>query len=317
MSTTSTTKKTVLITGASGLLGRAAFAAFTKAGYNVVGTAFSRTSPPFVKLDLNDAEAVADLFAASLPLAGVVNTAAERRPDVAAKDAAGTRALNSQAPVQLAKLCEQHNIPFIHLSTDYVFDGKKPPYKEEDEPNPLNFYGETKLEGERAVLDANKSTAIVLRLPVLYGNVEYPGESAINVLVEAVVKAYEQRLPASVKMDHVGIRYPTNVEDVARVLVDLVEKTPIPAGLLQFSSQERYTKYEVALMAARIIGYPDTSFIEADMSAETNPSSAVSRPKDTQLSVDKLQSLDISTKTVSFSDWWRNHLATNLSKYTV
>jgi S-adenosylmethionine synthetase len=87
-------------------------------------------------------------------------------------------------------------------------------------PHPPNLYGETKWEGEKAVLEAfesagKKGWATVLRVPVLYGSAESNGESAVNVLMDSLWKAQEK--DAAVKMDHWAIRYPTNTEDVGRV----------------------------------------------------------------------------------------------------
>lgn len=74
----------------------------------------------------------------------------------------------------------------IYISTDYVFDGTAPPYEVEDKPNPLQFYGETKLGGEEAIKSVYPE-AVILRVPILYGDTEYNGESAINVLIDVVL----------------------------------------------------------------------------------------------------------------------------------
>lgn len=77
----------------------------------------------------------------------------------------------------------------IYMSTDYVFDGTTPPYEVEDKPNPLNFYGQTKLDGEEAIKSVYPE-AVILRVPILYGSTEYNGESAINVLIDAVLVGF-------------------------------------------------------------------------------------------------------------------------------
>jgi len=103
-----------------------------------------------------------------------------------------------------------------------VFPGTEgdAPYEVTSTPKPPNLYGETKHEGEKAVLGEFKAAGkagmgVVLRVPVLYGEAESPAESAVNVLMDAVWKAQEKN--ASVKMDHWALRYPTNTEDVGRV----------------------------------------------------------------------------------------------------
>jgi dTDP-4-dehydrorhamnose reductase len=148
--------------------------------------------------------------------------AANRFPDRCDKDPEGTRALNVTATESLASLCATRDIFLIYISTDYVFPGKPgdAPYATDATPQPTNLYGQTKLDGEHAILDVFKKfnktgLGVVLRVPVLYGDAEMPSESAVNVLMESVWKAQEP--DAKVHMDHWALRYPTNTEDVGRV----------------------------------------------------------------------------------------------------
>jgi len=149
--------------------------------------------------------------------------AANRFPDQCDKDPEGTRALNISASSSLAKLCAAQSIVLIYISTDYVFPGTEgdAPYQVTSIPKPPNLYGETKWEGEKAVLAEYKKVGkggwgVVLRVPVLYGEAEKPAESAVNVLMDTIWKAQEKN--ANIKMDHWALRYPTNTEDVGRVL---------------------------------------------------------------------------------------------------
>jgi hypothetical protein len=148
--------------------------------------------------------------------------AANRFPDKCDSDPEGTRALNIAASASLAKICAAKSIFLIYISTDYVFPGTEgdAPYEADSTPKPPNLYGETKYEGEKAVLREYESAGkpgwgVVLRVPVLYGEAESPSESAVNVLMDAVWKAQDRN--AGIKMDHWAIRYPTNTEDVGRV----------------------------------------------------------------------------------------------------
>lgn len=148
--------------------------------------------------------------------------AANRFPDKCDKDPEGTIALNVAASASLAKLCAASSILLIYISTDYVFPGTEgdAPYEVTSAPKPPNLYGETKLGGEKAVLEeyekvGKKGWGVVLRVPVLYGEAESPAESAVNVLMDAVWNVQEEG--KVVKMDHWALRYPTNTEDVARV----------------------------------------------------------------------------------------------------
>ena len=82
----------------------------------------------------------------------VINTAAYTAVDEAEQEPEAAFALNAHAPGRIAAFCREHRLPLVHVSTDYVFDGTAShPYHETDEPAPINIYGQSKLEGERAV----------------------------------------------------------------------------------------------------------------------------------------------------------------------
>ena len=99
----------------------------------------------------------------------VINTAAWTAVDAAEEHEREAYALNRDAPSLLARVCARHDIPLIHISTDYVFDGKKgKPYTETDETNPLNVYGRSKLAGEEAVRDSG-AKHVILRVSWLFG----------------------------------------------------------------------------------------------------------------------------------------------------
>lgn len=122
-----------------------------------------------VPLDLLDTDAFATLLHDFAPDV-IVHTAAERRPDVVERDPDRSHTLNAEVPGRIASICKDagKQTRLIYISTDYVFDGSRPPYQVDSEPNPLNAYGTSKLLGERAVAEhgqAGKTTS--LRVPVL------------------------------------------------------------------------------------------------------------------------------------------------------
>jgi len=216
----------------------------------------------------------------------------------------------------LAKLCAERSILLIYISTDYVFPGTEgdAPYEITSTPKPPNLYGETKHEGEKAVLAEYEKTgksgqAVVLRVPVLYGEGE-PEESAIGVLVNSVWKAQEK--DAKIKMDHWALRYPTNTEDVGRVLVDIAAKylesedaSKLPP-ILQFSSEDKFTKYEICQQFAEILGLPLDGMVA---NTEGNdPNASVQRPYDCHLSTKALKDLGINVATMDFMGFWRREM---------
>lgn len=235
----------------------------------------------------------------------------------------------------MARLCATRSVLLIYLSTDYVFSGRpgEAPYAADAPTGPTNLYGQTKLDGELAVLSEYRTAGkeglgVVLRVPVLYGTAESPAESAVNVLMDIVQKAQEPG-ETKIMMDHWALRYPTNTEDVARVChgtrggsftfyptspltlsLDIAVRYLCADGVrthprvLQFSSEDKYTKYEMCeLFAREIMGLP-MGRIEAN--AEGNdPGASVQRPYDCHLSTQELKDLDINVSTQNFVAWWR------------
>lgn len=181
-------KPRVLITGASGLLGRAIMQQFSNSDrWEVLGLAHSRVAEALKKVDLLDFDETKRIVNDFKPHV-LIHAAAERRPDVVENDEETCMKMNVDVTETLAKAMNELNrdlkIPqhfMLYISTDYVFDGTSPPYKPLDETNPLNKYGKSKVAGER-VMQSYHPDGGILRIPVLYGNVEYLMESAVTGL---------------------------------------------------------------------------------------------------------------------------------------
>ncbi|XP_036247596.1 methionine adenosyltransferase 2 subunit beta [Molothrus aeneus] len=279
----------VLITGATGLLGRAVFKEFNENNWNAVGCGYRRAQPRFEHVNLLDSIAVHDIIHDFQPHV-IVHCAAERRPDVVEGQPDAASQLNVAASANLAKEAAGVRAFLIYISTDYVFDGTSPPYKETDVPNPLNFYGKTKLEGEKAVLENNEDTA-VLRIPVLYGEVERLEESAVTVMFDKV-----QFSNKSANMDHWQQRFPTNVKDVAAVCRQLAEKRmldPSIKGTFHWSGNEQMTKYEMACAIADAFNLPSSHL----RPITDSPVVGALRPRNAQLDCSKLEMLGIGQRT--------------------
>lgn len=218
----------------------------------------------------------------------------------------------------MAKLAAEKDTLLIYISTDYVFPGVPgdAPYEADAEPRPTNLYGQTKLDGEKATLEAfdqagKQGLGVVMRVPVLYGHGEMPAESAVNVLMDSVWKAARGQ---EVKMDHWAIRYPTNTEDIGRVCHDISEKylsvtndqkDSLPR-ILQFSSEDRMTKYEICQLFGEIMGLPIEN-IKANTEGN-DPNASVQRPYDCHLSTKALKDLGIDVSTCDLTGWWRREV---------
>lgn len=220
--------------------------------------------------------------------------------------------MNIDVSRKLAHATASRSILLIYISTDYVFSGKpgEAPYDVDALTQPPNLYGQTKLDGEKAVLEETEANrlGIILRVPVLYGTAEEPKESSVNVLMETVWKAQEN--DANIVVDDWAQRYPTNTEDVGRVCLDLGSKylavheaEPSIGRIFQFSSEDRFTKFEICQLFAEIMGLP-LNGVRGQQAAGDDPHASVQRPYDTHLSSQSLKDLGINVQTQSFKAWW-------------
>jgi dTDP-4-dehydrorhamnose reductase len=285
----------VAILGASGLLGRAvADELAQQADWQVVSTAFRRVGPHQVALDIRNAQAVAQFIDREAPDA-VVIAAAERRPDICEHDPALARALNVDAVRYVAEAANRRGAWVLSISTDYVFDGTHPPYRHDAEPSPLNAYGRSKLEGERALTETS-AAGCVLRLPLLYGPIVDWTESAVTSLVPAIAASADTAPEAKgAVMDAWAIRYPTFTPDVAFVIRQMLERHArgeAISGIVQWSGAEPMTKYEIAIRLAKALRLD-----HARLTAQHTPTDATPRPHNCHLDSGRLEALGIGRRT--------------------
>jgi len=308
---------TVLVTGATGLLGREVMEAFSRAGWVTVGQGYSRAAPPkILKANLENIDEIEKLLDEAKPAPQVVvHCAANRSPDQCDKNPEQARKINVEATRTLAQATSSRSILFIYISTDYVFPGAEgeAPYEASSSTKPTNLYGEMKRDGEIVTLEATHDSGlgVILRVPVLYGPTKNNSESAVNVLLDMVYKAQDPN--SGIKMDDWAQRYPTNTEDVARVCKDIAEKylqekdhiSSLPR-ILQFSSEDQMTKYEICEKLAQILGVPLPGMVRNKQG--NDPNATVQRPFNTKLSTKELRDLGIDVWTQDFIAWWRRQL---------
>lgn len=197
----------ILVTGVSGQLGHALAQrlALREGEYKAVGR------PDF---DFEKPETIKACFEQARPTL-VINAAAYTAVDKAESEPKSAFACNHLGPLALAHLCEAADIPLIHISTDYVFDGKKgSPYLESDPTNPAGVYGASKRDGEAAVL-ATQAKAIILRTAWVYSS---HGKNFAKTMIEA-----GRRMPAlRVVADQCGS--PTEAGDLANAILAIVDR---------------------------------------------------------------------------------------------
>jgi dTDP-4-dehydrorhamnose reductase len=197
----------ILITGASGQLGRE-----LALGAAARGVPFRAVSRP--EFDFESRESVAACVTATNPSL-VINAAAYTAVDAAETNEAAARAGNHTGPLQLAELCAGANIPLLHVSTDYVFDGEKgAPYVETDATNPTGVYGATKRDGEVAIL-ATDAPAMIFRTAWVYAA---HGKNFARTMLAAARRRPDLRVVA----DQRGT--PTAAPDLAAALLTVAAR---------------------------------------------------------------------------------------------
>ena len=297
-------KKKVLITGASGLLGRELLRHFTREGWECLGLAFSRAREGLMKVDLCQRKEVEKVLEDFQPHV-IVHAAAERRPDVMAKQEEQAKALNVGATELLTLLCQQRGVFLLYISTDYVFDGKAPPYQTDAATNPLNTYGLSKRDGEVVVRRYNN--AAVLRVPVLYGEVEALSESAVTTILSAVLNSSQPS-----KLSDYERRYPTHVQDVAQMCQSLVSRQQAEpgagVGTWHCSGDECLTKYSMACAMGEVFGLRTSHLVPV-----REPSSGAPRPYDCRLDCTSTRTAFPCTQT-TFRDGIRSVLQSFATK---
>jgi dTDP-4-dehydrorhamnose reductase len=146
----------------------------------------------------------------------IINCAAYTAVDKAETDKINANCINHLAASHLATISKEYGLPFIHISTDYVFDGENHrPYIEDDNTSPNGVYGQTKLDGENAILDINPSNSIIIRTSWVYS-------SFGSNFVKTMLRLGKERDTLSVIFDQVGT--PTYAKDLAQAVLDILPK---------------------------------------------------------------------------------------------
>lgn len=215
----------------------------------------------------------------------IINAAAYTAVDAAERDAAQAFAVNREGAAWLAGIAAERGVPFVHVSTDYVFDGAKTSaYVEDDETGPLGVYGRSKLEGEQAVLRAYPR-AIVCRTAWVYSPYG-------NNFVKTMLRLARERDELRVVDDQVG--NPTSAHDIAAALLVVAEKVyvdPAPSfnGVFHLTAQGETTWCGFAREIMRIAGaLRHRSVPVAPITTEDYPTPA-KRPANSRLDCAKLQ----------------------------
>lgn len=272
----------VLITGANGFLGHYLVGQLLQKGYDVIATGKGNNRLPFgnsekfvyAELDFTNPFIVNDIFDTYKPEV-VVHAGAISKPDECELNQKEALRINTEGTVTMLSNAAKHKCFFIFISTDFVFDGEAGMYTEGDTPNPVNFYGKTKLEAEEAVMHYEHDWAIV-RTVLVYGK---PMAGRSNILT--IVKEKLEKGEAYNVVDD-QVRTPTYVEDLAAGIIAIMEKRA--CGIYHLSGINILTPYEMACKTADFLGL-DKSLINR-VTAESF-SQPAKRPARTGFIIDK------------------------------
>lgn len=268
----------LLVLGGTGRLGRAV-------GAELARRCRAFDAPARPAFDLADPAAIRARIdalrpAAVLNLAAFTDVGAAERPE----NHAAAIALNAELPAALAAACARLAIPFVHVSTDYVFDGlKTTPYLEDDPVNPVQVYGATKLDGERDALVKNPAS-LILRVSTLYG----PGRPQRPAYVDAILAQAKARALAgggSLEVVEAPVSSPTYAPDVAPVLVDLLDRGA--TGIVHTVNDGAASRLELARAVVALSGLGD----RVEVRVRPEPPGALRRPAYSVLDTSKLYRL--------------------------
>lgn len=272
----------ILITGSNGLLGQKLVKLLAnKEGIKILATSTGEnrikaiTGFDYISLDITNKLQVEQVFNQFKPTV-VINTAAMTNVDACEDKKEECWNLNVNAVKYLIEASEKHQTHLIHLSTDFIFDGENGPYKEEDKPNPLSYYGESKYEAEKLVQQAKTKWSIV-RTIIVYGVVEDMSRS--NIVLWAK-QALEKGNPLTIVNDQ--FRMPTLAEDLAYACWLIAEKSA--TGIYHICGKDFMSVIELVNRVADFYGY-DKSIISPIKSSSLNQ--AAKRPPKTGFVLDK------------------------------
>jgi len=219
--------KKFLITGGNGQLAQEFIRSFDRQGFHYF-------APSEDQLDITDVEQVKAVIGKYNPDI-ILNCAAYNDVDSAEEFPEKALSVNSEAVKNLVEICDNFNIFFVHFSSDYVFDGQKNDlYTEEDQPNPINIYGKSKLKGEQAIC-AQLTNFLIFRLSWVFGN----GQQ--NFLYKLSQWAQDRE---SLQIVNDEFSVPTFTEDIVRIVLMALEKNL--AGTYHLTNSGKCSRYEWA-----------------------------------------------------------------------
>lgn len=226
-------------------------------------------------LDITNQDQINDFFYDNKP-DFCINASAYTAVDLAEKEKEKAFTVNADGVGYLAQACLDHKTIFIHVSTDYVFDGDTNlSYSEDDWTNPIGVYGESKRKGEELALEINPKT-IILRTSWLYSEFN-------KNFVKTMLNLFTQKDELGIVADQFG--QPTNANDLAEAIMNIIETPNKTYGIFHFSNYPETTWFE---FAKKIAEYSNSSIQLNPLTTEQYPTPA-KRPKRSTMDLDKIE----------------------------
>lgn len=244
--------KHILIFGASGFLGGCLSREALATGWQVTAITHTPDFVPFAvgcqACDIGDPEQVERLLANTRPDV-IANLAAAANIDRAEADHENAFRVNAAGPEILARACRRDGIRLVHFSSDAVFDGTRAAYTENDLPNPLNYYGYTKIRGDEAVLREDP-TAAILRISLALGFPVSRGNSFLAMLRTRFAEGSEVYSPED------EVRTPVDIHTLCAVTLEVASGKE--NGLFNIGCTQSVDRYTLTSRLARELGYPES-----------------------------------------------------------
>jgi dTDP-4-dehydrorhamnose reductase len=278
----------VLITGASGLVGYALFQSSKKSNLETIGTYFGRKiNREFFQLDINDKDQLDKLIRKVMPEV-IVHTVALTNVDFCENHRKEAWKINVEGTRNIVEKCLERGAKPVYISTDYVFDGNSGPYREDANTNPINYYGVTKLEGEKIV--SSLSEYLIIRTTWVF-DCNFDEK---NFAIRLVNSLKDGKL---IKVPNDQFGNPTLARNLADAIIELILKNR--SGIYNIVGLTRLSRYEFALKLANAFGF-DKNLI---FSVTTEQLSQIAkRPKLAGLIPDKVQKELKNTKLLSLDE---------------
>jgi dTDP-4-dehydrorhamnose reductase len=260
----------VLVTGANGLLGQHLIKQLLNENFKVLATAKGPGRLPFTNddsyryfdVDITDAFRLNLLMKSEMPEV-VVHAAAMTQVDQCELNQEECSKVNVEGTANVVIEAEQYSRFLIYISTDFVFDGEKGNYNEEDDLNPINWYGFTKMEAE-SIVETSEMPWSIVRTCLVYGNVLQGTRTNIISWVRESLEAGKD-----IKVVSDQVRTPTYVADLARGIVLIIKKNA--TGVFHIAGKDIMTPYDIAVKTAELFGLDKTKMTKADQTSFSQP----------------------------------------------